>query len=258
MTDVLIVTGPMNASQLGVPKDADYEVIHVHPTGKDIGSTAMYKAMHAWLGGQTLFDRVRQHLGGEAPVVGKIGVAWFSAGHGAVKAILAGLTDPEDVAAWLCLDGLYGSNKWAIEVTKAAMQDKTSIMATASTSTPGHYDHSLDRWRTVVEANDIPQVPAHDATQWGLPAPDYAWGSGSCLIAGYDDLGHHKQVPAVRSAMLRWWDAVRKSDVPDVPGPKPPDPTVDDDGSYAGGWALAGAAVIYSGLFLWALKEIKR
>lgn len=230
MPDVLIVTGPMNASQLGVPKDADYEVIHVHPAGKDIGSTAMYKTMQAWLGGQSLRERADRHVG--APV-GKIGVAWFSAGHGSIKAILAGPTTPSDVTAWLCLDGLYGSNKWAIDVTRAAMANKTSIMASASTSTPGQYDHSLDRWRTVVEANSIPAVPVNTATQWGLPKPDQCWGSGSCLIAGYEDLGHHKQVPAVRSAMIKWWNVARSQKEP-----KPPEAKQKKDARTSPIWIL--------------------
>jgi len=239
MTDVLLITGPMNASQLGVPADATYKVVQVHPSGSDIGSNAYYKTMAAWLGGMSLRERLQAAVNGS---VDKVGVAWFSAGHGAIKAILAGSTAPSDVEAWLCLDGFYGSNKWAIAVTEAAMRNDSSIMASASTSTPGQYEHSLDRWRSVVEANSIPAVSPDAATQWGLPAPDYCWGSGSCLIAGYENLGHHKQVPAVREAMLRWWDAARAYD-PTKPDPGKPDSPKDEDTGLSPWGIMAAAAV---------------
>lgn len=207
MPGTLIVTGPMNASQLGVPKDADYRVIHIHPKGSDIGSNAMQAAASAWLGGKSLRDRV----GGTEP----IGVAWFSAGHGAVRAILS-TSSPSDAAAWLCIDGLYGGNDFATRLASAASSSETSLLATASTSTPGQYDHSLDRWRDAVAKAEIPEANPESATKWGLPPPDQCWGKAQCLIAGYLDLGHHYQVPATRAAMLQWWDAAR------APAPKPP------------------------------------
>lgn len=208
MTDVLLVTGPMNATQLGVPSDADYAVVQVHPSGSDIGSTAYHQTMASWLKGLPLRTRLEQEVG----EVGRVGVAWFSAGHGAVKAILAGDTTPEDAVAWLCLDGLYGANDFAVRLARASLDSRTSLLATASTSTPGHYDHSLDRWRDAVEKALVPEISPKAATRWGLPPPEDCWGAGSCLVAGYENLGHHQQVPAVRSAMLRWWDAARNYD----------------------------------------------
>jgi len=207
MPGTLIVTGPMNAYQLGVPKDADYDVIHIHPKGSDIGSDAMQAAASAWLGGKSLRDRV----GGTEP----IGVAWFSAGHGAVRAILS-TSSPSDAAAWMCIDGLYGSNTFADRLVTASRLGETSLIATASTSTPGQYDHSLDRWREAMGRLGSPQVDPSSATEWGLPEPDECWGEPGYLISGYLDLGHHEQVPATRAAMLRWWDAAR------APAPKPP------------------------------------
>lgn len=206
MRDVLIITGPMDRMQLGVPAKPDYAVITIHPSGDDIGSNAMHSAMASWLGGASLRSRVEAKLGEK---VGKIGVAWFSAGHGSVRAILDGQTTPDDVCAWMCCDGLYGSADWAIRVARAAVDERTSLLATASTSTPGQYDHSLDRWRFVMQSVDVPPAAPDVATRWGLPSPQYAWSQGSCLVAGYDDLDHFHQVPAVRGAMLRWWDAAR-------------------------------------------------
>lgn len=219
MTDVLLITGPMNRSQLGVPASPPYEVVQVHPTGPDIGSTAYHQAMRSWLHGKTLRQRLDR---GPAD---RVGVAWFSAGHGAIKAILSGDTQPSDAQAWLCLDGLYGSNDFAVRLAHAAAVNHTSLMATASTSTPGHYDHSLDRWRDAVAKASIPSEPASAATQWGLPEPDELWGVNGCLVAGYETLGHHQQVPAVRAAMLRWWNAARAHE-PTPPSPPPPTPIV--------------------------------
>jgi len=207
----------MNASQLGVPKDADYRVIHIHPKGSDIGSNAMQAAASAWLGGKSLRDRV----GGTEP----IGVAWFSAGHGAVRAILS-TSNPSDAVAWLCIDGLYGSNAFVDRLVTSARAKETSLIATASTSTPGQYDHSLDRWREAMGRLDSPRVGPSAATEWGLPQPDECWGETGYLVAGYLDLGHHEQVPATRAAMLQWWDAARApaSKPPTIPPPAPYDP----------------------------------
>lgn len=255
MTDVLLITGPMNASQLGVPADADYKVVQVHPSGSDIGSTAYYNAMKSWIR-QTGYDMsLRMRLLDEVPSPGKIGVAWFSAGHGAIKALLdEDLTQPSDVAAWMCLDGLYGSNQFAIDISRDAMTGATSLMATASTSTPGSYDHSLDRWRDVVDKALIPAADPSVATQWGLPAPDYCWGENACLVAGYEHLDHHHQVPAVREAMLRWWQAARW----ESPGKDDPTrlPSTVSGKTVGIGVAVASAALV--GLAGWSVWQVAK
>lgn len=247
MPDVLVVTGPMNSTQLGVPKDAEYRVIHVHPTGSDIGSNAHYAATQAWLGGRSIRERVALEVGD----LGLVGVAWFSAGHGSVRAILE-TSVPQDVAAWLCIDGLYGSNKWAIDVAAAAMRNETSIMATASTSTPGPYDHSLGRWRATAAEVGLPEVVPDAATQWGLPAPQQCWGEGSCLVAGYNDLDHFHQVPATREAMLRWWQIARTYHEPLEPDTLPPLP----ERGPSGGWILAAAIGLFVGFAGYSLYSI--
>lgn len=248
-TDLLLITGPMNAAQLGVPADANYHVVQVHPSGPDIGSTAYRNAMRDWLGGRTLRDRLRMIV----PDLGHVGVAWFSAGHGAVKAILSGASHPSSAVAWLCLDGLYGSNEFAVHLAQASMVNETSLMATASTSTPGHYDHSLDRWRDVVAKAQVPPAPLAAATQWGLPEPDEIWGYGGCLVAGYEHLGHHQQVPAVRSAMLRWWDSARSYEEP--PSPLPKTPTRSDESSGAVWVGTAAVAFVAGAAAYWIWRR---
>lgn len=240
--DVLIVTGPVNRYQLDVPDDAGYRVITVHPTGEDIGSNAMHAAMKAWLDGRDLRSAVEARVG---EPVGKIGVVWFSAGHGSVRAILEGDTKASDVCAWICIDGLYGSAAWAIEVASSAMRWETTLLATASTSTPGTYDHSLDRWRFVVERCELPAASPEAATRWGLPTPDEVWASGAALVAGYDHIGHADQVPTMRDGAMRWWNAARAGAIrrPWFSSP-----------SVVGGAIVAGVAAVV-GLAAWAVSS---
>jgi hypothetical protein len=198
--DYLVITGPVNAAQLHVPRDVSYKLVQVHPKGKDIGSNAMQAAMADWLGGKSIRDRL--------PDAGKIGVIWFSAGHGSVRSILK-TSKPEDVNSWLCIDGLYGDNKLAVDIIEACRRGETTLMATASTSTPGQYAHSLDRWRDAIQKTGLPELPPDVAAAALLPRPDFAWGSEGCLVAGYNKLGHHDQVPATRKAFMSMWDSIR-------------------------------------------------
>ena len=238
--DALVVTGPMNSYQLGVPKDPGYAVVTVHPKGDDIGSDAMHQAMTSWLAGESLRARIQREL--DEPL-GCLGVAWFSAGHGAVRAVLEGSTSPSDVQAWLCLDGLYGQNWWAVDLAKDAARDRTALMATASTSTPGDYSHSLDRWRDAVAKAGLPQADPSVAEAWGLPKPDQTWAQGAAIVAGYESLGHHQQVPAVRAGMLRYWEAVRLGDVPAARSDNSPLVWLGLSALAAGAGAAAGAAI---------------
>jgi hypothetical protein len=253
MRDVLLITGPMNATQLGVPDDADYDVVQVHPPGSDLRSSMYHQAMLIWLQGLPLRTRLEKKLGGP---VGKIGVAWFSAGHGAVKALLKGETVATDVSAWLCLDGLYGSNAFAVTICEWAIENQTSILATASTSTPGQYDHSLDRWRDAVAKAKVPAISVDAAARWDLPQPDELWGAGSCMVAGYEHLGHHEQVPAVREAMLKWWNVARATE-PSPGGEVDPKPPVSDQEEDEGTspWLIVGIAVL-GGLLGWGFDRI--
>jgi len=254
MTDALIVTGPVNATQLGVPKDAEYHVLHIHPKGSDIGSTAMGIAAATWLGGLSIRDRVEKMVG----PVDRIGVAWFSAGHGSVRSILK-TSKPESVAAWICIDGLYGSNEFAVELAESAMRGDTSLLATASVSTPGQYDHSLDRWRDVAARVEAPLADGSVATGLGLPPPAECWSEGRCLIAGYPDIGHGAQVPAMRDAALRWWDsppALPPGLNPATP-PVTPFPVPVSQSPGIDGWLWFGGIAVAAGLGYLLLKGQK-
>jgi hypothetical protein len=237
MTDVLVITGPVNAAQLRQPElSPGTRTIYVG-SGGGTGSSDMFAATDAWLGGTNLRARVEQ----EVPDLHRLGVIWFSAGHGSVQALLRRGTDPSDVQAWLCLDGLYTAwnhvAPWAEELGRAAMNASTTLLASASTSTPGQYADSRSAWQQVVKALGVPDTPGARATaeQLGLPAPNDAYQHGAMLVCGYKDIDHHHQVPAMREGFANWWNRVREAEW------TPPADTLDVGGSD--GWILPTVAL---------------
>lgn len=218
--DILLVTGPLNSSQLGIPKDAPFSVVHVHTGQDDKGSNAFTAAMRSWLGGKNLRNRLEAK--------GKLGVVWFSAGHGAVRSILQ-TTDASDVDAWLSLDGLYGSNEFAQVLAARAMVGETTLLATASPSTPGTYADCLSRWKDTTQEAGMPTCQGNGvAVEIGLPEPDFCWHRERALVVGYKKIWHGQQVPECRKGAMRVWDRVREGLDPFQHGPiEPIDPPAD-------------------------------
>lgn len=212
MSDILVITGPVNQAQLKQPElSPGTETIYVG-SGGGTGSNDMFAAVSTWLGGMHLRDRLEM----EFDSVDRIGVIWFSAGHGGVRAILE-TTQPEDVVAWLCLDGLYaGWNyraNWATKLAEAAMGARTTLLATASTSTPGQYADSKSAWKVVMDYFQLESTSQakQTAVELGLPQPDDAYQDGAMLVCGYNEINHFQQVPAMRDGMANWWNLVRKA-----------------------------------------------
>lgn len=252
MTDVLVITGPVNAAQLRQPElSPGTKTIYVG-SGGGTGSSDMMASTAAWLGGRDLRSRVQL----EVPDATRIGVVWFSAGHGSIQAMLQAGTKPEDVQAWLCLDGLYTAweyrAKWATELAEAAMASTTTLLVSASTSTPGQYADSKSAWLEVMKFVELgPTAEAQrTAESLGLPPPDEAFQHGAMLVCAYDEIDHHHQVPAMREGFATWWNNVR--------GAQPYDPGVDPPGGEefpqdepgTSGFtilllALAGAGAVY-------------
>lgn len=239
MTDVLVITGPVNSMQLRQPDlSPGTRTIYVG-SGGGTGSNDMFSATSEWLGGRDLRSRVEK----EVPDLNRLGVIWFSAGHGSVQAMLRRGTDPADVQAWLCLDGLYTSwnhvAPWAEKLATAAMGAHTTLLASASTSTPGQYADSRSAWQQVMGAVGVPDTEAarRMAVDLELPPPDDAYQHGAMLVCGYEGIDHHHQVPSMREGFANWWNRVREAEWQ-------PEPVVDDprDGD-GGGWLLPAAAL---------------
>lgn len=221
--DTLLVTGPLNSSQLGVPKDAPFSVVHVHTGQSDKGSNAFTAAMRSWLGGKNL----RERLGAQGR--GKLGVVWYSAGHGAVRSILQ-TTDASDVDAWLSIDGLYGGNEFAQVLAARAMVGETTLLATSSPSTPGTYADCLSRWKDTVAEAGMPACGSTEvATELGLPKPDFCWHRDRALVVGYTKIMHGQQVPECRKGAMLVWDRVRRGVDPYGSLPIDPPPGPGDD-----------------------------
>lgn len=202
-TNVLIVTGPVNSSQLGIPDFPFSEPTRAyHLPSPGIRSYQYHAAMTSWLGGVALRERVKSKVLAPGEVLGRVGLIWFSAGHGAARA-LHDAQGPEAVDQWLALDGLYGPwtqpVPWALAVAKAAARRRTSLVATASTTTPGSYGDCLTCWKNVAASLGV--KPGGSALP-AFPDPAVVYRYGACCVMGYPDVGHHAQVPAMRAGML--------------------------------------------------------
>jgi hypothetical protein len=253
MTDVLVITGPVNAAQLRQPElSPGTKTIYVG-SGGGTGSNDMMASTDAWLGGRDLRSRVEL----EVPDVTRLGVVWFSAGHGSIQAMLRSGTKPEHVQAWLCLDGLYTAwnyrAQWATQLAEAAMASTTTLLVSASTSTPGQYADSKSAWLEVMKFLELEQTDEAQRTaeSLGLPTPDEAFQHGAMLVCAYDDIDHHHQVPAMRDGFATWWNNVRSAQ-PHDPGVEPPGSAPGDPGTSGTSGltvlllALAGAGSIYA------------
>jgi len=254
MTDVLVITGPVNAAQLHQPElSPGTKTIYVG-SGGGTGSNDMMAAMDTWLAGKDLRTRVLE----EVPDLNRLGVIWFSAGHGSIQAILKRGTNPKDVQAWLCLDGLYAAWKyraaWATTLAQAAMASTTTLLVSASTSTPGQYADSKSAWLEVMKYVDVPSTDEakKTATSIGLPDPDEAFQHGAMLVCAYDSIDHHHQVPAMREGFATWWNNVR-----DATPYEPPSPTPDgrEDKSLWPAAIAAAAGAVYLAFWLIGKKS---
>ncbi len=250
MTDVLVITGPVNAAQLDQPDlSPGTKTVYVG-SGGGTGSSDMYTATITWLRGMPLRERVML----DYPDLRRLGVIWFSAGHGSVQAMLRSGTDPSDVQAWMCLDGLYTSWKhvapWAKTLATAAMNANTTLLASASTSTPGQYADSKSAWTEVMDELRVPPTRGarETAVELGLPEPDDAYQHGAMLVCGYDDINHHQQVPAMREGFGRWWNDVRAAQFVDVA----------QKASGTGWISYALAAIVGAGAILAGSRILKK
>lgn len=237
MTDLLIITGPVNASQLRVD-ELSPGTRHVYVgSGGGTGSSDMYAAVQAWLGGKSLRERALEH----EPNLRRLGVVWFSAGHGGVQAMLK-TSEPDEAQAWLCIDGLYTAWKhragWATELAQAAADARTTMLASASPSTPGQYADSRSAWLEVMAHMGLQPSPdaSQTAVSMGIPEPTSAYQRGAFLLATYEDIGHAQQVPSLRNGFMSWWNAVREAK-PHLPVVAQP-----EDGGLHPGWLVLGAA----------------
>jgi hypothetical protein len=237
-TDVLVITGPVSQQQLDQPALSPGTECIYTGSGAGTGSTAMGEAVAAWLGGRTLREKVLEIQ----PDLRRLGVIWFSAGHGGVQAMLKAGTEPEDAQAWLCLDGLYTAwhyqAQWATKLALAASESTTTMLATASVSTPGQYADSLSAWSEVMSGIGVTTSDEAVKTALGLdlPEPKAAWQKGALLVCGYPNIDHAHQTPAMRQGMANWWNAVRAAE----PGSGF---TQVDEGEGEDGSSLAGIAV---------------
>lgn len=243
MTDVLVITGPVNASQLRID-DLSPGTRHIYVgSGGGTGSSDMYASVQGWLGGMSLRQRVTQ----VEPSLRRLGVVWFSAGHGGVQAMLRTST-PQDAEAWLCLDGLYTAwghrAGWATELVQASIDATTTMIASASTSTPGQYADSRTAFQKIMKYLEIsPSEHASDiAESLNLPKPDEAFQRGAFLLSTYADIGHAQQVPSCRKGFMTFWNAVRNAEAPPEPETSTPGQGAEDSGRVSPLWLAAGAA----------------
>lgn len=249
--NVLVITGPINRSQAGVPEGT--HVIDVQLGAGQVRSFHYAQAMQQFLAGRSLRKAVEAKVG----PVDRLGVLWFSAGHGAINEVLR-VTDPAEVDVWLCLDGLYAGWKhqteWATRLAKAAVAGETICVATASTTTPGEYADGLTSWRNVVVPLEVPPIVPPEALP-GFPPPAETWSSGDFVLLGYPDIPHWKQTPAVREGMMRvWTEGLPKGGGGTVPGPD--EPGGEPEGSS--GWLIAGVVAVAAGLAAWAIGRKTR
>ncbi len=217
MRDVLIVTGPVNASQLGADAiDWARETTIVHVGGAGIRSTDYARAAKEfWPGGdsENFRARVARRVGFEPH---RIGVIWFSAGHGAVSQWLHAGAEAE-VDLWMCLDGLYagGVAKWAKKLVSAATRGKTGLLATASDSAPpgAPYRSGMGSWQQVLD--ESPQMVEASTAPTGFGDPQRVFRSRGAAVMFFPDVDHHHQVAEFGVPMLdafaagypRWWSA---------------------------------------------------
>lgn len=204
-TNVLIVTGPMSPAQLGAADRQWSDPTHVVPLqGAGIRSSQYYQAMRAYAA-NGLRARLKRDLG-EERTLGRVAMCWFSAGHGAARA-LTEMEGPEVLDQWLALDGLYGPWQtpvpWAVEVARAASRRRTALIATASTSTPGQYGDALTCWKNVAKKIGVPKGGAALAE---FPPAEQVYRKGAFVVMGYPEIGHHQQVPTMGAGMLRAFD----------------------------------------------------
>lgn len=220
--DVIVITGPINRAQAGVP--ADVKVIDVQLGSGQVRSFHYDEAMQNFLAGRSLRKAVEAKVGS---AVTKLGVLWFSAGHGAINRALM-TSEPSDADVWLCYDGLYAGWKhqtqWATRLASAAAAGQTVCVATASTTTPGQYADGLTSWRNVMVPLGLPKVEPPVALE-GFPPPAEMWAQGQFALMGYPDIPHWKQTPAVRDGMMNVWS---QGALGAPPVPRPPDPPGED------------------------------
>lgn len=260
MSNVLVITGPINAQQAGVDRFAPgTKVINVQPS-TGIGSTEYAGAMQSFLGGRTLRKAVESRMKGEP--IEKLGVLWFSAGHGGVNWALT-KSPATDADIWLCLDGLYASWKyrqvWATKLASAAISGETKCVAVASTTTPGQYADGLSSWTYVLDYLKLKPVPYVAGVPPLFPEPGEGkfWSKGKFTLLGYPKIGHLNITPAVREGMMRaWvesWKATGTEPTPEPPGPPPgppQEPPVDPKAPVALGlgaslaWGALGVAAM--------------
>lgn len=256
MSDVLVITGPVNAQQLDIDGLAPGTVV-VYPyvEGTEIGSSAFMERTLSWLSGKNL----RSALVSRGIEIDHLAVIWFSAGHGSIQSLLSEGTRPSDVDAWICIDGLYASwgyaAKWASSIAKSSMAGETTLLVTASKSTPGQYADGISAWKEVINAVEMPSLDLDGgAIDLGLPSPAEVWGTDRSRVFAFPDVDHAHQVPECRAGAMRLWQDVRGVERPTTVKPSPPRPsnpipTVRDVGQQErdAGWSTAakvGAASV--------------
>lgn len=256
MTDLLIITGPVNAQQLRI-EELSPGTRHLYVgSGGGTGSSDMYGSVKTWLQGRSVRERALE----VEPNLRRLGVIWFSAGHGGVQAMLQAST-PDEVQAWLCVDGLYTAwdhrAPWATELAEAAAHARTTMLATASTSTPGQFADSRSAWLEVMAHMGLEpsDVAMGTAAKMQLPEPDEAFQRGAFLLATYENLGHGQQVPQCRQGFMNWWNAVREAEPPPVPLPQ----VRDDSGGISplvlALGAVGGVGMLVAAKLLWQRRR---
>lgn len=203
----LLITGPVNGSQLGLSEYPwTHETRWYSIPSNGIHSYDYQSAMHAFASGKSIRARAEAKLCKPGEKLGKLGLIWFSAGHGGAS-VAAGLEGAGAFDYWLALDGLYAGWKtpaaWAVKVAQGAIAKKTVLVATASNTGPGTYADCLASWRLVMKECG---VAAGGSELAGFPRASEVYRKGAAIVMGYPDIGHHGQVPAMREGMIKAFD----------------------------------------------------
>jgi hypothetical protein len=214
MADVLIVTGPMNSSQLGAKgypwKRGRVIVLDVQAVGFDPAKGANQfhyaQALERFLGGESL--RTAAARAAKEPV-DHLALAWFSAGHGFASGVFKrGMAAQVDT--FLCVDGCYtafnSTPAWARAMAEGAASGQWDALVTASNTTPGGFPDAMAGWHYVFK--DLGWAPKDGGAVAGFdtPAPSEVIRKGHFAWHGYPTVPHIKQVSTFGKAFVRAWD----------------------------------------------------